>query len=899
MPRISWNEIETRATAFAAKWAGETYERGESQSFWSDFLDIFGIDRRRQGAYFEYAIKKLNGKQGFIDLFWPGRLLAEQKSAGRDLTRASVQALDYIATMPDHDLPRFVVVSDFATFDVLELATGKRGSFPLERLPERVRTFGFLIEETGQTLAEEDPVNRQAAEGMARLHNQLRDSHYRGHDLELVLVRIMFCLFADDARIFERGVFERFIRTRTSPDGSDLGPRLTQLFEVLDTPEAERQTTLDQDLQGFPYINGGLFADALRTPSCTSLMRRELLDAAKLNWSGVSPAIFGSMFQGVMDEEQRRNLGAHYTSERNILRVIKPLFLDDLYADYAKARVSRPRLEAFHRRLATINVLDPACGCGNFLVITYRELRRLEHKVIQDLVQGQQIIDIPSLIRVNVNQLHGIEIEEFPSRIAQTALWLTDHQMNLEASAQLGLQYVRLPLTTSANIVHGNALTTDWTQVVNPNTLTYILGNPPFLGHHLQSSTQKNEQRQVLKTIQAAGVLDFVSSWYYKALEYVAGTRIQVAFVSTNSITQGEQASILWEQLLFMGARINFAHRTFKWTNDARGIAAVYCVVIGFAKYDTPAKRLFDYADIRGEPIEVPAKNINPYLVDAPDLLISNRSAPLVPAPKMMYGSKPTDKGHYLLTDEEYHAFIAQEPGAAVVIKPFISAREFLNNERRWVIWLDGVSPSVLRTLPLVLNRVELVRKFRSESKAATTRGYPHHALFRQVTQPKTDHVVIPAHSSESRDYIPMGFFTKDDIVGNSCFAIEGATLYHFAVLTSAMHMAWVRAVCGRLKSDYRYSKDIVYNNFPWPDVTLEQREAIGWLGQAVLDARAGYPDSTLADLYDPLTMPPDLRKAHDAVDRAVDRLYAPRKAFTGDTDRLVVLFTRYQQLTA
>lgn len=409
MARISWNEIQDRASQFAAKWEGETYEKGESQTFWGEFLSIYDIDRRRHGAFFEYAIKKLSGKQGFIDLFWPGKLIAEQKSIGRDLDKANVQALEYLDTMPDHDLPKFIVVSDFATFQVMELETGKKASFPLSKLPERVKIFAFLIDEASQTLAEEDPVNRQAAEGMARLHNQLRDSRYTGHDLELLLVRMVFCLFADDAQIFERGIFERYIRSRTHIDGSDLGLHLGKIFEVLNTPEEERQTTLDQDLQAFPYINGGLFEDTLRVPSCNSTMRRELMAAASLNWSDVSPAIFGSMFQGVMDEKQRRNLGAHYTSERNILRVIKPLFLDDLYAEYAQARVRTRDLNAFHQKLSTLNFLDPACGCGNFLVITYRELRRLEHKVVQDLVKEQRIIDVSSMLRVNVNQMHGTD----------------------------------------------------------------------------------------------------------------------------------------------------------------------------------------------------------------------------------------------------------------------------------------------------------------------------------------------------------------------------------------------------------------------------------------------------------------------------------------------------------
>ncbi len=901
MPRISWNEIETRALVFAAKWQGETYERGESQTFWGDFLTIFDIDRRRQGAYFEYAIKKLNGKQGFIDLFWPGMLLAEQKSAGRDLTKASVQALDYIATMPDHDLPRFIVTSDFATFELLELATGKRGSFPLERLPERVRSFEFLFGETGQTPAEENPVNREAAEGMARLHNQLRDSRYGGHDLELLLVRLMFCLFADDAFIFERGAFERYIRARTSGDGSDLGSRLNELFEVLDTPEDQRQTTLDHDLQSFPYINGGLFAGRLRTPACTSAMRRELLAVMRLDWAQVSPAIFGAMFQGVMDEAQRRNLGAHYTSERNILRVIKPLFLDDLYAEYATARKSRSRLERFHDKLAAINVLDPACGCGNFLVITYRELRRLEHKVIQDLVGDQLSVDVTLQIRVNVDQMHGIEIEEFPSRIGQTALWLTDHQLNREASALFGQTFTRLPLTTSANIVHANALTTDWRHVVSPNTLTYILGNPPFVGQTWQTETQKAEVKAAFPDIPRTGALDFVTAWYAKSVQMMqSNPAIQTALVSTSSITQGEQVGILWADLLGKGTKINFAHRTFRWSNEAKGIAAVHCVIVGFGITGRAEKHLFIYPSIAGEPIDIQARQINPYLIDAPDVLVRNRSVSLRLVPQMLWGNKPTDGGHLILSPSERFDALRREPELEPYIRRYIGGGDFLNNLERYCLWLVDAPPQLLRQSEFLTGRLEAVRSFRLDSKAATTRAYAvHPTLFRQIAQPNQSYLAVPEVSSETRDYIPMAFFENAVICSNTVQFVPGASLYHFAVLTSAMHMAWVRAVCGRLKSDYRYSKDIVYNNFPWPDATDKQRETIGQLGQAILDARALFPHSTLADLYDPLTMPPALRKAHESVDRAVDRLYAPRRTFAGDTDRLVVLFTRYQQLSA
>lgn len=904
MTNISWNEIADRATEFASKWQGETYEKGESQSFWGDFLNIYGIDRRRHGAFFEYAIKKGNGKQGFIDMFWPGQLLAEQKSGGKDLTKAGIQAYEYLETMPDHDLPHAIVLSDFASFVfILNDGTNQKVEFALADLPKNVKLFGFLINQQSKHLAEEHPVNRKAAEAMAKLHNQLRDDNYTGHDLELLLVRLVFCMFADDSGIFDQNVILDYLRNRTNDDGSDLGSRLVDIFQTIDTPLQSRQTSLDEAIGSLPYVNGGLFAESIRTPHFSGAMRRDLLTAMQLDWSKVSPAIFGSMFQGVMDDQQRRDLGAHYTSEKNILRVIKPLFLDDLYSEFALALAAGPRkkfdeLEKFHTKLANLRFLDPACGSGNFLIITYRELRRLEHKVIDAKRKGNQTVDWLATsdhgsVRINVDQMYGIEIEEFPSMIARAALWLTDHQMNMEFSKQSGSMFKRLPLTASANITHGNALTTDWSDVVDPQKLDYILGNPPFLGHHLQSEEQKAEMVAVLHEIQGAGVLDFVSAWYYKSAEMMnINSNIQSALVSTNSITQGEQATLLWRQLFKYGVKINFAHRTFKWMNDARGNAAVYCVIVGFSLFDTTQKRIFEYDDIKGEPNEVSARNINQYLVDAPNVLIGNRPTPLCDIPPMMYGNKPTDGGHFLLTDEEKREFISEEPAAASVIKPFVSAREFLHNEKRWVIWLDGVEPSALRAMPKVRDRIEAVRQFRLASKAATTRDFPYPTLFRQITQSKTDYILIPAHSSENRDYVPMGFCSKDDILSNSCFAVTNASLYHFGILTSCMHMAWMRTVAGRLKSDYRYSKDIVYNNFIWPDTTDEQKTEISKLAQNILDARTEFPDASLADLYDPLTMPPSLAKAHKTLDRAVDKLYQS-KPFAADSDRVTLLFRK------
>jgi hypothetical protein len=904
MPRPSWTDIQNRALQFASRWQGETYEKGESQTFWSEFLSIFDIDRRRHGAFFEYAIKKGNGKQGFIDLFWPGKLLAEQKSAGKDTAKARLQAYDYLETMPDHDLPQMIVVSDFATFELIDnrVVPNTTFTFALEDLPKHVRHFAFLIDERTEQYAEEDPVNRTAAENMAKLHNQLADARYTGRDLEMLLVRLVFCLFADDAHIFERNQFANYLRNRTRDDGSDLGPQLVQIFEVLNTPDDQRQTTLDPELLAFPYINGGLFDGSIRTPGFTADMRHALLTAALVDWGKVSPAIFGSMFQGVMDPQMRRNLGAHYTSERNILRVIKPLFLDDLYAEFARVADKPRQLRRFHEKLATINVLDPACGSGNFLVITYRELRQLEHKVVRTLHKGQvSLLDVQELLRVNVDQMHGIEIEEFPALIAQTALWLTDHQMNLEASRLLGQHYVRLPLTASANIVHANALTTDWASVVPPEKLTYILGNPPFNGSRMMSREQKSDLLSVTKGLKEEGFLDFVAGWYFKAADFMRGNkRIHVSFVSTNSIAQGEQVGILWQPLLNEGITIHFAHRTFKWSNDAKGVAAVYCVIVGLSFEKPKERRIFDYRTVTDEPTELSASNINPYLVDAPTVLIRTRQTPLSEVPSMSFGSMPRDGGNLILSADEAHQLIDSNPQLAPLVRKYTGAKEFLNGYTRYCLWLVDASPSLIRSSPFILDRVERTRQFRLASKAESTRRFAQTpGLFCQVAEPGGRYLLIPRVSSERRDYIPIGYMQANTIGNDQILMIRSSTRFHFGVLTSRMHMAWVRTVCGRLKSDYRYSKDIVYNNFPWPEnVTTSQTAEIERLAQAVLDARAQFPDATLADLYDPLTMSPVLARAHAALDRAVDRLYR-KEPFDADTDRVALLFELYQALTA
>ena len=909
MAQLSWNEIQDRATEFASKWAGETYEKGESQSFWGDFLTVFGIDRRRHGAYFEYAIKKGSGKQGFIDMFWPGKLLAEQKSGGKDLAKAGVQAYEYLETMPDHDLPEAIVVSDFTSFQFIRLDTRERIDFQLEDFPKHVKLFGFLINQTSQYLTEENPVNRKAAEAMAALHNQLRDDNYTGHDLEVLLVRLVFCLFADDSGIFDHGMLRGYLDARTNEDGSDLGPRLMQIFQALNTPIENRQNSLDEAIASLPYVNGGLFADVIRTPYFTSSMRRDLLSAMTLDWSKVSPAIFGSMFQGVMDEKQRRNLGAHYTSEKNILRVIKPLFLDELYDEFARAVSSGPRkkfdeLRKFQDKLAGLKFLDPACGAGNFLVITYRELRKLEHKVLAILAKGNDTVDMFATagegvrtIKLNVDQMYGIEIEEFPSLIAQTALWLTDHQMNIEYSKQSGVVFKRLPLTASATIVNDNALTRDWEDVIAPSELNYILGNPPFLGQTYQSKEQKEQVAAVLSGIKKTGVLDFVSAWYGKAVAIMnQNPKIQTALVSTNSITQGEQVSILWQYLLDQGVKINFAHRTFKWTNDARGVAGVHCVIVGFAFFDEKEKQLFEYEDIRGEPIEIEATNINPYLVDAPNMIIKNRNKPISNIPKMSWGNKPTDGGNFILSPDERTCAVTSEPDIEKYIKRFVSGGDFIKGIERYCLWLKDANPADIRNSKFISERVDGVRQMRLASKASTTRDYAvYPTLFRQIAQPNTRYLAVPEVSSERRDYIPMAYLSGDIICSNKVQFVPDATLYHFGMLTSRMHMAWMRTIAGRLESRYSYSNSLVYNNFIWPQASREQKAYIEKLVQNILDARAEFPDASLADLYDPLTMPPVLAKAHKALDKAVDKLYQP-KPFAADAERVALLFERYQK---
>lgn len=901
---LTLNQIRTRALAFAGEWRGETSESAEKQTFWNEFLDVFGIHRRRV-ASFEVPVSLKDGHHGKIDLFWRGTLLVEHKSAGGDLTAAFKQAADYFRGIKDEDLPKYVIVSDFARFRVYNLDDDKQVEFPLSKLHEHLSSFGFLTGHPYKLLEQAPQVNVKAAGYMAAMHDELRANGYGGHPLAVLLVRLMFCLFADHTGLWARGLFRQIIDTKTREDGRDVGAMLTQLFAVLDTPDDRRQRDLDEDLAALPYVNGQLFRERFDPPAFRTETRRQLLRCCAFDWSAVSPAIFGAMFQAVMDEDKgkRRSIGAHYTSERNILKALGPLLLDDLREAVRKA-TTEPALRKVRDRISRIAILDPACGCGNFLIVAYRELRQLEieiHRKLQRLSRhGKgEFLSLAFTKGLNVDAMYGIEIEEFPVRVAETALYLIDHMMNMKASVEFGDNFIRLPLEKAPNVVCANALRSDWAKDALPaERLTCIVGNPPFIGKKVRTKSQVEDMDIVFGDWPSAGELDYVAAWYVKALRFVRGTDVPVAFVSTNSLTQGEQVPILWPRLLREGLRIRFAHRTFRWDNDAPGEASVYCVIIGWSLSEPGRRLLFDYHTPRSDPAVAEVRNINAYLIDFDDVFVSARRTPLSPAPKCTFGNMPNDDGNFLFTDQERLEFLKKEPAAEDLFRPFISAREFLRGQSRWCLWLKDVPPSVIRSMPAVKERIERVRRFRENStRAATKRLAATPSLFGEIRQPDGGYIVVPRHSSESRSFVPIAMMPSSSIAADSCVAIHSNDLYAFGVLQSSMHMAWMRQVCGRIKSDYRYSIELVYNCFPWPEHQTEGREdAIRKAARALLDERGAIRGQSLADLYDADVMPPALAAAHRALDLAVDRSYRTQ-IFKAESQRVRFLFARYTEL--
>jgi|SRR5665647_694442 len=896
---LSWNEIKDRALNFSKEWADTSIEEADSKPFLVEFFNVFGISSKRVGT-FEHRVKKLDEKNGYIDLLWKGTILIEMKSRGKNLDKAYQQSIDYTHGLKQHELPKYILVSDFEIFRLHDLEENKTVEFKLNDLVNNVQHFGYLLGYQKKVYKEQDPANIKAAELMGKLHDRLKEIGYTGHPLEVYLVRLLFLMFAEDTTIFNKQQFQEYIEQRTNEDGSDLASKLQELFQVLNTATEHRFKNIDEQLADFPYVNGKLFEENLPTASFDTKMRLAMLDCCYIDWSKISPAIFGSMFQSVMNPVERRNLGAHYTSETNILKLIKPLFLDDLWKEFESIKDNKNKLPEFHKKLSTLKFLDPACGCGNFLVITYRELRLLELEILRALNKtGQRFLNVGDIIWLDVDMMSGIEYEEFPARIAEVAMWLMDHQMNMLISNEFGQYFARLPLKKAAKIINGDALETDWETIVPKNELSFILGNPPFIGSKIM---KQNQRDQIVKQFgtDGGGVLDYVTGWYINAAKFIQDTKIKVAFVSTNSIVQGEQTSILWGQMLNKyNIKIHFAHRTFKWSNEAKGNAAVYCVIVGFANYDTNNKSIFEYEDIKGEAHELKVKNINPYLVDAKDILIDKRSNPICNVPKMSFGNMPLDGGYLLLDKHEKDELLYKFPSAKQFLKRTVGSNEYINSIERWCLWLVNVEPNLYRHITPIIDRVQKVKLFRENSVAPSTQKFASNpSLFRDKNLPPT-YIVIPGVSSEKRRFIPMGHLNEDTIPTNLVHIIPNGSLYHFGVLMSSIHMAWVKNVCGRLKSDYRYSKDIVYNNYPWPEnPTEKQISTIEEKAQKVLDVRLEFPNSSLADLYDPLTMPPALVKAHQELDKAVDLAYRPQP-FTSEANRMVYLFELYEKYTA
>jgi len=760
---LSWNEIRRRAVAFSKEWANAAREHAEAKTFWDEFFNVFGLTRRHV-ASFEEPVRNLGGAYGFIDLFWKGVLIAEQKSRGKDLGKAHSQAIDYIQDLQRagrHDqVPQYVIVSDFARIALHNLEDDSTIIIPLAELHSHVHHFAFIPGYKRHKLESEDPINIKAVQIMGDLHDALEAGGYSRHQRERLLVRILFCLFAEDTGIFERNAFQLYLESHTADDGSDLGPMLAQFFLVLNTPQSQRQSNLLEELADLPYVNGELFAESLPFASFNRDMRNRLLGCTRFDWSRISPAVFGALFQVVMEPCERRQIGAHYTSERDIFKVVGPLFLDKLKSDLDNAGNDRNKLRQLHNRLAEMRMLDPACGCGNFLVISFREMRLLELEILRRLLKRQKIADIGTILKLDVDQMYGIEIEEWPARIAEVAMWLMDHQMNQRLSEEFGEYFVRLPLRSSPHIHHGNALTADWNMVLPAEKCTHILGNPPFSGAKYQTKQQRAEIEQVSGGLKNCGLLDYVIGWYLKAAQYIQGRDIPVAFVSTNSISQGEQVGVLWSELFEKyGISIHFAHRTFAWESEARGKAHVHVVIIGFGVTEPRQRRLYDYELGRGNPTVTTATNICPYLVEGPNVAVTNRSRPLCGVLEIGIGNKPIDDGNYLFTDEEKEQFVKDEPAAKPFFKRWYGSKEFINGSPRWCLWLGNCPPNVLRSMPHAMQRVKAVRRFRLESKSAATQKLAERPTrFHVENMPKGNYLLIPKVSSQRRRFIPMGF---------------------------------------------------------------------------------------------------------------------------------------------
>ncbi len=930
---LSINAIRERCVKFAYDWSdcvGD--EKQDGHEFMRELMKCFGITKRKAISYERRSNRASTGRQGYIDALIPGKALIEMKSAGKDLNKAEEQALDYIHDLADVETPRLLIISDFRRIRIVDLGNdimtangidSGHTEFELAKLPDHVDDLKFLagygMVQVGSREQEEASI--RAARVMADLYEALDGSGYSDHEASIFLIRTLFCLYGDDAGLWERDLFAEFLDTRTREDGSDLGAQLALLYQTLNTPAEQRQSTLDELTARFPYVNGGIFAEPLSIPSFSSTMRDELMRACAFDWSGISPAVFGSLFQAVKSPEARRELGEHYTSETNILKTLGPLFLDDLRERFAEHTHDLTKLKELRQELRELRIMDPACGCGNFLVVAYRELRRLDTEILvrirelelarknNDEFQATMFFDDRgehAEITVQLDHFFGIEIEEWPARIAQTALHLAHHQANREMERLLGQAPSILPLSTSAHIMIGNALREDWTQVCTPSASVRIVGNPPFIGQHMRSEQQTDDLRVVWGD-GYDGYLDYVTGWFIKASQYFhavpRGGRF--AFVSTNSIAQGAPVAALFRPLLEGGWRIRFAHQTFAWTSEAPRAAAVHCVITGFdrgAPHEKARPVLFTYSTLKAQPEALPVKHINPYLVEGPDIFLKALRHPLSPnLPEVRFGSKPVDGGNLIVEAEDYPQ-VAADPIAAKYLRPFRMGREVVRGLDRWCLWMhtEDFDPRDIDRSPILKERVRACATFRQGSKKkATVAGAQTAHLFQENHQPSEPYVAIPRVVSETRFFYTAAHLSEDVIAGDKVYTALDPDGFLFAIISSSMFMSWQKLVGGRLKSDLNFSNKIVWNTLPLPEVSDKQRAAIIAAGQGILEARAEQPGASLADMYNPLAMAPSLLKAHRILDRAVDRAFGARKALETNEQRLTILFKRYQEMTA
>jgi len=895
------------ARLFADKYENTTSEKQLGQSFWRDFfLTVVGVsDLLVAGIEFEFPIRGKTGTIKFIDCLWPGVVLVEQKSAGKNLDVAEEQARDYLEALPTHLRPPTLIVSDFRTIRIVNVLRGSRHDFPLTELPENLDRIHAVIAYDGATSAEPRvEADKKAVKLMGELFIQFEKAGYGGHELSVFLIRILFLNFGDDTRMWKytpEGLFGSSIQD-TYPDGTGLGGRIQELFQVLNTPREKRPSTLSPALVDFPYVNGGLFAEQLPIFSFTADMREALIATTRYDWSNISPAIFGAMFQTVKDKADRRESGEFYTSEKAIMRVISPLFLDALNARLQKAWASAPALKRLWTDVGKMNFLDPASGSGNFLLVAYKKLRELELKLMARLneLEGRDTaiqIDGSIGLQVHLGQFHAIEYDEWSSQIAFVAMFLADHQSNRQMEEILGVSPERFPLNESAVVKQGNALTIPWDTVCPMDENTYIMGNPPFNGSSMLSPEQRQDTSSVWKGMKGSGLLDYVTNWFLVGAQWASERGVRVGLVATNSITQGEQPALLWGRLLQMGVGIDFAYRSFWWDNGA----AVHVVIIGFSTQPKPKKRpLWKFSEIKSEPELTWAENINPYLLEAPDILVQSRSTPLQSTTqRMVYGSKPTDDGLLSnLSASEAEVIRKIDPIASRYLRRLIGARELLHSEERNCLWLVGADPSDIRNSPELSRRVSLVREFRLQSRdKMTLADADRPAEFQKIRQPTTDYIAVPLVSSEIRDYVPLALLSSEVIANNLISTIPDGSLRTFGLLMSRPFNVWNKTVSGRLESRTRISGTITYNNFPFPDTTAAQDKAIEAGSQAVLSARALFPTSSLADLYDPTSMPSELRKAHRQLDMAVLAAFG-LKVSASDEEVLAELFRRYDDLT-